>query len=64
MLIKPEHIKELQAILEKEYGKEVSEAEATVIGHRLVSLYELIYRPLPWEKGYRESPDAPAPEDL
>jgi hypothetical protein len=63
MRIDPKHIKELQEILKKEYGKEMSEKEAAAIGQRLVSLYQLIYRPLPWEPGYRESPDAPAPKD-
>ena len=62
MQLRLEAIKELQDICRTEYGREISEAEALEIGHRLLMLYELIHKPLPSELQATQPP-SPAPPD-
>ena len=59
MPLTPEAIKEFQAIIREEYGKELSEGEAGVLAKRLLLLYELIYRPLPGERAKQLSSQSP-----
>jgi hypothetical protein len=40
-------IKEFKEIYYKEYGKNISDEEAQEIGQRLISLFKIIYRPIP-----------------
>ena len=47
MLLTPDDIREFQRIIKDEYGVEMSKDEAIVMIKRLMSLYELIARPLP-----------------
>ena len=42
-------IREFQDIIKAEYGVELSEGDAAVMAKRLLSLYEIIARPLPEE---------------
>jgi hypothetical protein len=66
MNLTPEEVKEFQTIIREEYGRELSEGEATVIAKRLLLLYELIYRPLPseFQSGKpSEQPALPSPAD-
>ena len=40
-------IKEFKEIYYREYGKTISDEEAQEIGQRLISLFKIIYRPIP-----------------
>ena len=48
-MLTAEKIKEFQAIIEADYGVQLSEAEATVTAQRLILLYELLSSPTPTE---------------
>lgn len=61
MHFSPEAAKELKQIAKEEYGRDLTEGEAGVIGMRLLQLYELIFRPLPSE--LRQQPSTPLPSD-
>jgi hypothetical protein len=50
MKLTTEAIKEFQGIAKEEYGIDLSEGDATVIGMRLLLLYELINQPIPDER--------------
>lgn len=47
MLLTPDDVREFQRIIKDEYGVELPKDEAIVMIKRLMSLYELIARPLP-----------------
>lgn len=47
MQINREAIEEFKKIYEEEFGETISDAEALEMGQRLISLFEIIYRPLP-----------------
>lgn len=49
MTISDEAIREFRAIVRKEYGMDITDEDARIAGERLLTLYELIYRPLPSE---------------
>jgi len=40
-------IKEFKELYYEEYGKNISDEEAQEIGQRLISLFRIIYRPIP-----------------
>jgi len=40
-------IEEFKEIYFREFGKYLSDAEAQVMGQRLISLFKIIYRPIP-----------------
>lgn len=48
--LKYEAIKELQYIYHNEYGKEISENDARILGERLITFFKIIYRPIPNEE--------------
>ena len=50
MKLTADAIKAFQEIAKEEYGIDLSEGDATVIGTRLLLLYELISRPFPDEQ--------------
>jgi hypothetical protein len=58
MNVTSQELEEFRSIIREEYGRKLTEGEATVIAKRLLLLYELIYRPLPGEKtkGSSEAP--------
>jgi len=47
MSLSDEDIKELKELYVREFGKTISDKEATEMGQRLVSLFKVIYRPIP-----------------
>lgn len=47
MSLPPEAIKELQEIVYRKKGKELSDEAAMALGIKLIALYKVIYRPLP-----------------
>lgn len=47
MAFSPDDVREFQGIIKDEYGVELSNDEAVVMIKRLMSLYEIIARPLP-----------------
>lgn len=47
MSLSDKAIKEFKEIYYKEYGKDISDEEAQEIGQRLISLFKIIYRPIP-----------------
>ena len=53
-MLSKEAIDEFKAIYRKEFGEEVSDAEAGELGESLISLFKVIYRPIP--KGRRAMP--------
>lgn len=46
-MLSEEAIKDLKEVYLKEYGKYISDEEAQEIGERLISLFKIIYRPIP-----------------
>ncbi len=49
MKLSPEGIKEFQALAKEEYGVDLTEGEAGVLGVKTLLLYELIHQRLPSE---------------
>ncbi|MDD8019897.1 MAG: hypothetical protein PHU81_01745 [Acidobacteriota bacterium] len=47
MRLSEKAIKDLKEIYFKEYGKTISDEEAQDLGERLISLFKIIYRPIP-----------------
>ena len=47
MTVTPDDVREFQGIIKDEYSVELSDDEAIVMIKRLMSLYEIIARPLP-----------------
>jgi hypothetical protein len=47
MRLSEKAIKEFREIYFREYGKSISDDEAQEIGQRLISLFRIIYRPIP-----------------
>lgn len=70
MQISDKRLDEFIEIIKKENGVTLSREEARMHATRLLDLYELIYRPLPWEADptipipdwVQTLPDDPAPE--
>lgn len=63
MKLSPEGIQEFQALAKEEYGVDLTEGEAAVLGVKALLLYELIHQPLPGEiETTRPSTASPAPE--
>jgi len=54
MRLSKESIEELKNIYYQEYGEQISNEEAQVIGESLLSLFKIIYRPIP--KNSKEKP--------
>ena len=56
MGLSKEAIEEFKEIYFKEFGEKISDEEAIGMGENLVSLFEIIYRPLPEKilKKYRD----------
>jgi hypothetical protein len=50
MKLSPEGIKEFRTLLKEEYGVDLTEGEAGVLGVQTLLLYELIHQPLPNEQ--------------
>lgn len=61
MQISREALDEFKKIYEEEFGEVISDAEALEMGQRLISLFEIIYRPLPSELDPSEHRDPPVP---
>jgi len=47
MSLSEKDIKELKEIYYREFGKPISDEEAQEMGQRLISLFRIIYRPIP-----------------
>jgi hypothetical protein len=47
MRLSKEAIEEFKEIYEKEFGKSISDEEAQEMGRNLLSLFKIIYRPIP-----------------
>ncbi len=47
MRLSKEAINEFKAIYSEEFGEEISGAEAQEMGEKLLSLFRVIYRPIP-----------------
>lgn len=47
MRLSEQDIKELKEIYYREFGKSISDEEAQEMGQRLISLFKVIYRPIP-----------------
>lgn len=59
MQISQETIEEFKKIYQEEFGETISDAEALEMSQRLISLFEIIYRPLPSEFDPPEHTDLP-----
>lgn len=46
-MLSEQAIKEFQAIYKKEFGEEISYADASGKGEKLIRLFKIIYRPIP-----------------
>lgn len=46
-MLSEQAIKEFQAIYKKEFGEDISYAEASEKGTKLIRLFKIIYRPIP-----------------
>ncbi|HEY4505845.1 MAG TPA: hypothetical protein VJJ24_00065 [Candidatus Paceibacterota bacterium] len=51
MPINKKSIEEFRTLYQEEFGKYLSEEDALEMATRLIELYQLIYRPLPGERG-------------
>lgn len=47
MRLSKEAIEEFKEIYEREFGKLISDEEAQELGQNLISLFKIIYRPIP-----------------
>ena len=56
MQISDEALNELMAIYKEEFGEEIDRREATEMAHRLLTLYELLAKPLPREHNVSPRP--------
>lgn len=61
MRISDESAREFMQLYEAEFGEQISLDEAYEMGDRLVSLYEILSRPLPHEK--TSEPQAPSVDE-
>lgn len=59
MQLNQETIEEFKKIYQEEFGESISDAEALEMSQRLISLFEIIYRPLPSELDPPEHTDLP-----
>ena len=58
-------IEEFRAIYRRTYGEDISVAEASDIGQRLLALFDLLRQPYPGEHGARPDPPAQtSPEEV
>jgi hypothetical protein len=57
MKLPPQAIEELKAIYDQEFGTSLSDQEAGEMARRLLSLFQVIYRPLPGEDASNPSSD-------
>jgi len=51
MQISDDALDEFMALYRVEFGKELSRQEALEMATRMINLYQIIYRPLPGERG-------------
>jgi hypothetical protein len=51
MRLSGEAIKEFRRIYRHEFGEEISDAKAQELGESLLSLFKIIYRPIPQDRG-------------
>jgi len=62
MALNKEAIREFKAIYKKEFNEDISDDKAQELGQNLISLFKVIYRPIPedyikiFEKNVRQSP--------
>jgi len=62
MKLSQEAIKEFKKIYYREYGKSISDEEAQEMGQRLISLFKIIYRPIPGKDiPFKETDNTPKP---
>ena len=62
MRLTEQDIKELKEIYYREFGKSISNEEAQEMGQRLISLFRIIYRPIPGKDiPLKENDDTPKP---
>jgi hypothetical protein len=60
MRLSQKAIKDLKEIYFREYGKAISDEEAQEIGQRLISLFKIIYRPIPEkDRPFKSKGDTP-----
>ena len=52
MSLSNEAIKELKEIYHKKFNEDLSDIDAHEMGESLISLFKVIYRPLPEKKSY------------
>jgi hypothetical protein len=62
MGLSKEAINEFKAIYREEFGEEISNAEAQELGESLISLFKVIYRPIPRKD--KQNPSSKDPEPL
>jgi hypothetical protein len=55
MLIPDERLREFQVAYRKDFGEEISPADARAMMHQLIAFYELVSRPYPGEFDEKES---------
>jgi hypothetical protein len=60
MALSKEAIEEFKEIYREEFGKQISDAEAQEMGESLISLFKIIYRPIPEEKRNQEDKANPS----
>lgn len=54
-----EAIEELKNIYQEEYGETLSDADALDLGQRLLRLFQIVYRPLPFDSHDSHSKNYP-----
>jgi len=52
-------LEELKTIYEEEYGETLTDQEALEIGHRLLTLFQVIGRPLPCDPDHSSGNSSP-----
>ncbi len=62
MSLSKDAIEEFKRIYKKEFREEISDDKAQELGHGLISLFKIIYRPIPESKEKRNNSDHQRPE--
>jgi len=57
MRLSKEAIEEFKEIYEREFGETISDEKAQELGQNLVSLFKIIYRPIPENKEEKNNKD-------
>jgi hypothetical protein len=59
--ISPERLEEFRRLYNEAYGEEITQEEAVEMTHRLLTIYKLVFQPLPEAGGpHPASPSLPA----